>query len=172
MNAFARLVLLVLAFCSAGADAADATSVGIRPTTPTTTLQGNTDSDRAVRALTQAELGAMWGLTPDEMARVSILSRGPRAAFSGPNISPIEILGIHARNAAERRKYAELFAKALHADTERVLVWSNEAKAAYDRLYPGEPVVSFDGVQPGQAHPSAAAAARVPMTSIKPRPAR
>ena len=36
----------------------------------------------------------------------------------------MEALGIHARTDAERRKYAEMFARAFHADVERSLAWN------------------------------------------------
>ncbi|MDP1165713.1 integrating conjugative element protein, partial [Klebsiella pneumoniae] len=52
-------------------------------------------------------LARIWGLTDDEMQRAQLLLRGPRAAFSVANLTPIEALGIHARNAAERKRYAE-----------------------------------------------------------------
>ena len=89
-----------------------------------------------------------WGLTLDEMERAKLLMRGPRGAFSDPRISPVEVLGVHARSAAERNRYAELFARMLHEDTERVLAWNLAGSRAIQRLYPNEPVIDL-GKRPG-----------------------
>ena len=92
-----------------------------------------------------------WGLTLDEMERAKLLMRGPRGAFSDPRISPVEVLGVHARSDAERERYAELFARMLHEDTERVLAWNLAGTRAIQRLYPNEPVFDLDkGRSPGQ----------------------
>ncbi|MCB0231776.1 MAG: integrating conjugative element protein, partial [Anaerolineae bacterium] len=62
-----------------------------------------------------------WGLTVKEVERYEQLMRGPRGAFSVTNISPIEVLGIHAETPLERRQYADRFVRLLYEDTERVL---------------------------------------------------
>ena len=89
-----------------------------------------------------------WGLTLEEMKRAKLLMSGPRGAFSDPRISPVEVLGVHARSAAERNKYAELFARMLHEDTERVLAWNLAGSRAIQRMYPDEPVIDL-GKHPG-----------------------
>ena len=76
-------------------------------------------------------LAQIWGLNEEEMLRAKVLLQGPRKAFSVENLSPIEALGIHARTDAERRKYAEKFAKAFHDDVQRSLAW----QAAYSEFY-------------------------------------
>ena len=81
-----------------------------------------------------------WGLTLEEMERAKLLMSGPRGAFSDPRISPVEVLGVHARSDAERTKYAELFARMLHEDTERVLAWNLAGSRAMQRMFPNEPV--------------------------------
>ncbi len=115
-------------------------------------------------------LARIWGLTDDEMQRAQLLLRGPRAAFSVANLTPMEALGIHARNAAERKRYAELFAKAHHQDTERVLAWAVAFEDAMRRLYPNEPVISFDGLPKVAATPAAAEANHLPNGSYVPVP--
>ncbi len=63
----------------------------------------NTSEATATRSeangLTEADkvAGQIWGLSTEEMGRVKLLMKGPRGAFSVGNISPIEVLGIHAR---------------------------------------------------------------------------
>lgn len=104
----------------------------------------------------------VWGLTAEELERAKMLLKGPRASFSVPNLSPVEALGIHARSDAERRKYAEKFARAQHEDTERVLAWAMAYQTAMQRLYPNEKVIDFTGLQTGTMPAGVADAANVP----------
>jgi integrating conjugative element protein (TIGR03759 family) len=80
------------------------------------------------------ELAQAWGLTAQEAERYEFLMRGPRGAFSVPNISPIEVLGIHAETPTERRQYAERLVRLLYEDTERVLAFERATQAAWQRL--------------------------------------
>lgn len=98
----------------------------------------------AQMAMDQAQ-AQIWGLTIHEVQQARYLTQpgSPRYAFSSPNISPIEVLGIHARTAAERERYATLFAKALRADTERVLAWTVTYGQVAKRLYPNEKILDF-----------------------------
>lgn len=77
-----------------------------------------------------------WGLTLEDYRRYQSLMKGMRGAVSDPRISPIEVLGIHARDDAERRKYAEMFARLMAEDTQRVLQFQLEYDGAFKRLYP------------------------------------
>lgn len=77
-----------------------------------------------------------WGLDAGEWQRYRTLMQGLRASISPSTISPIEVLGIHARNPAERRRYAEQWARAMHEDVERILAFERAYQAAYRRLYP------------------------------------
>lgn len=77
-----------------------------------------------------------WGLDAGEWQRYRTLMQGLRASISPVTISPIEVLGIHARNPAERRRYAERWARAMHEDVERILAFERAYQAAYRRLYP------------------------------------
>ncbi len=110
-------------------------------------------------------LAQIWGLTEEEMERAKVLLQGPRKSFSVENLSPIEALGIHARTDAERRKYAEMFARAFHQDVERSLAWQNAYTEAMNRLYPNEPVIRWDGVKV-KAHPGAAALGHIPFSEL------
>jgi integrating conjugative element protein (TIGR03759 family) len=97
------------------------------------------------QSVLDVEQARVWGLTVAEVQRARYLMQpgSPRAAFSSPNISPIEVLGIHAQTAAERQRYATLFAKALRADTERVLAWTMAYGQIAKRLYPNEKLLDF-----------------------------
>jgi integrating conjugative element protein (TIGR03759 family) len=110
-----------------------------RTTTTTTTaqpVQTHVDS---------ADHGAAryWGLTIDDYRRYQALMKGVRGAISDPRISPIEVLGIHARDDAERRKYAEMFARLMAEDTQRVLQFQLEYDRAFRRLHPQLVVLDF-----------------------------
>ena len=61
---------------------------------------------------------------------------GIRGSLSQPAISPLEVLGIHARDEAERKKYARQFAEAMRQDTERVLAFQREYQQAWAELNP------------------------------------
>lgn len=111
-------------------------------------------------------LGQIWGLSDEEMMRAKVLLEGPRKSFSVANLSPVEALGIHARSDAERRKYAEAFARALHADVERSLAWNQAFTEAMARLYPNEAVVDYSGAAPVAAPVGAADALGVPRRLI------
>ncbi|WP_404299140.1 integrating conjugative element protein [Alicycliphilus denitrificans] len=115
---------------------------------------------------TERHIQQMWGLSNDEMRRAKILAQGPRANFSVERISPLEILGIHARSDAERRQYAERLARIFHADVERSIAWDREMQAAMARLYPNEPMVSYDGLPKVQSSVGAADMNNIPRTQI------
>ena len=84
-----------------------------------------------------------WGLTQVEWHRYRQLMQGIRASVSPATISPVEVLGIHARDAAERRKYAERWAQAMHEDVERILAFQRAYDEAVRRLYPNEPLIDI-----------------------------
>ncbi|HDY86059.1 MAG TPA: TIGR03759 family integrating conjugative element protein [Methylophaga aminisulfidivorans] len=73
----------------------------------------------------------MWGLSAAEYSRYEELMKGIRGSISPETISPIEVLGIHAQNDAERRKYARLWADMMEKDAERVLAFQR----AYDQAW-------------------------------------
>lgn len=172
------VVVLIALIGLAGLFFADlAHAVEPQQTTVTQTTAGSAatlTSDGQGLALQNQDriLARIWGLTDEEMQRAQLLLRGPRAAFSVANLTPIEALGIHARSAAERRHYAELFARTHHQDTERVLAWAVAFEDALHRLYPNEPVISFDGQAKVAATPAAAEANHLPEGSYVPLPGK
>ena len=52
----------------------------------------------------------IWDLSDTEWRRYRSLMDGIRGSISPATLSPIEVLGIHARDEAERRRYAERWA--------------------------------------------------------------
>jgi len=101
-----------------------------------------TDSERAQ--------SRQWGLSEADWLRYKTLMQGIRGRLS-PNISPIEALGIHARTDDERQRYAEMWAKALREDTERVLAFQHAYDDAWKRLYGNEPLIDLSRMAPGRS---------------------
>lgn len=107
-----------------------------------------TDTDTATtkgNVLTPSELARsrIWGLSEEEWRRYRQLMQGIRGSVSPATLSPIEVLGIHARDAEERRRYAERWARAMREDAERILAFQRAYDAAGKRLYPNEPLIDI-----------------------------
>ena len=143
-----RLVPLVLLVVLADVGAMDTATTEVTATRRNTTDKASgATSETSVSSTDVLEAG-YWGITVEELHRARILMRGPRGAFSDPRISPVEVLGVHARSEAERTRYGELFARLLHDDAERVLAWQRVGAEAMRRLYPNDKVVDFSGIRP------------------------
>jgi integrating conjugative element protein (TIGR03759 family) len=84
-----------------------------------------------------------WNLSEMEWQRYRQLMKGIRGSISPETISPIEVLGIHARDAAERQRYAERWAQKMHEDAERILTFQHAYDEAIQRLYPNEPLIDL-----------------------------
>ena len=69
-----------------------------------------------------------WELSEQEWSRYEELMQGIRGRLSQSNISPIEVLGIHARSESERTHYARIWARIMREDAVRVL----QFQRAYD----------------------------------------
>ena len=82
---------------------------------------------------------------------------GIRGSISPATLSPLEVLGIHAQDEAERDRYARQFAKLMRDDTERVLAFQRAYDRAWQALNPAGLAVD---------------PARLPLPSPKPGPSR
>ncbi len=110
------------------------------PNAASTVVQSETTAsalDPIARA--RAEL---WGLSPVEWHRYESLMTGIRGSISPSSISPIEVLGIHARDEGERRKYAERWARLMREDVDRILAFQRAYDEAGRRLYPNEQIIA------------------------------
>ncbi len=87
-----------------------------------------------------------WKITEEEYTRYLELAQGPRGSFSAPNITPIEVLGIHAETAAKRQKYATLWVEMIKADTADVLAFQNTVNAVWTARYPDEPIINRERI--------------------------
>ena len=83
----------------------------------------------------------VWHLSEIEWRRYRQLMKGIRGSVSPATLSPIEVLGIHARDETERRRYAEAWAQAMYEDAGRILAFQHAYDAALKRLYPNEPLI-------------------------------
>lgn len=99
-----------------------------------------------------AENNSALDLSKVELGRLEYLKRGLRGIQS-PNLDPISVLGIEARNDAERRHYAELWVKQEYERTEKELKFQREVDAAWKRLMPNMLPVNM-GNAAGIAHDS------------------
>ena len=84
-----------------------------------------------------------WGLSAADWQRYQLLMQGIRGSVSPATISPIEVLGIHARDREERRRYAETWARTLHDDVDRILAFQRAYDDAAKRLYPNVPLIDI-----------------------------
>lgn len=125
-------------------------------------------SEEAALKLSDNErmVAEMWGLDDGEMLRAKVLMQGPRSAFSIPNMSPVEVLGIHARSEAERHKYAEKFARAVFEDVKRTLAFGQAYQTAMERLAGGTPMVSYAGASGVVAPTGSADIGNVPRSLV------
>ena len=84
-----------------------------------------------------------WQLSEVEWRRYQALRQGIRGSVSPSTLSPIEVLGIHARDDAERRRYAEHWAQMMREDAQRILAFQAAYDAAVRRLYGVEPLIDI-----------------------------
>ncbi|QTF93148.1 TIGR03759 family integrating conjugative element protein [Halomonas sp. BM-2019] len=95
------------------------------------------------RTTTRTQRAEAWKLTERDWEHYETLMEGPRGIWS-PNLDPITALGVEARSAEERRRYAELLVEVERARTERELAFQRAYDEAWQRLYPDEmPVDEF-----------------------------
>ena len=107
---------------------------------------GKNNSPVEASQLSESELirARLWNLSETEWHRYQQLMRGIRGSISPATISPIEVLGIHARDEAERRRYAEAWARTMYQDAGRILAFQHAYDAAAKRLYPNTPLIDIN----------------------------
>ena len=126
------------ASCIAAALATLLTASAIADVTVTTATETETHSATTPLSATERRRAAVWELDEVEWQRYDTLLEGIRGSVSPASLSPLEVLGIHARDDAERRHYAERWARAMRDDAERILAFQRAYDAAFQRLF-GEP---------------------------------
>lgn len=118
---------------------------------------GQAKSPTAAIDLSETDLARsrVWDLSETEWRRYQELMQGIRGSISPSTISPIEVLGIHARDEAERQQYAEAWARAMREDVDRILSFQRAYDTAVKRLYPNEPLIDIDRLPGKSAETSA-----------------
>ncbi|MDW9178620.1 TIGR03759 family integrating conjugative element protein [Legionella pneumophila] len=98
--------------------------------------------------LTEAQIheAKVWGLTTDEEKRYALLMQNKsKFYYEGLRQTPIDILGLNARNEQERAHFAELAAKQEAQKVSKNIAWNNAFYKAYNKLFANVPVVGeFD----------------------------
>ena len=105
------------------------------------------EAARTPLSMTELARSSAWGLSEIEWRRYQALLLGIRGSVSPANLSPIEVLGIHARDSAERRRYAEIWAQAMREDAERILAFQHAYDAAMKRLFSGQMLIDVGKLQ-------------------------
>ncbi|MCP4377647.1 MAG: TIGR03759 family integrating conjugative element protein [bacterium] len=107
---------------------------------------GQQTSSKAANDLSETDLARAhtWNLSETEWRRYQQQMQGIRGSISPSTISPIEVLGIHARDEAERQRYAEAWARAMYEDVGRILAFQRAYDAAGKRLYPNQLLIDVD----------------------------
>ncbi|UTU48593.1 TIGR03759 family integrating conjugative element protein [Mergibacter septicus] len=84
-----------------------------------------------------------WGLSKEEWQRYEKLRNGERKFWS-PNLDPLTILGIEAKNDIERKKYAQLLAKKEFERVEKELAFQRAYDEAFKELYGNILIIKSD----------------------------
>jgi integrating conjugative element protein (TIGR03759 family) len=122
-----------------------------------TTQTQETRLEQTRLAETERRRAAEWQLDEREWQRYESLMAGVRGSVSPSTLSPVEVLGIHARDDAERQRYAERWARLMHEDAERVLAFERAYRAAFARLYPAEFLIDPARLSAASQSPAAGA---------------
>ncbi|EHL30520.1 TIGR03759 family integrating conjugative element protein [Legionella drancourtii] len=107
-------------------------------------------SDQDINSLklnsVQVHEAKVWGLTEEEEKRYVFLMQNRSAVYyKGLNLTPIDILGINARNELERDRFASLSAQTEAQKVSKNIAWNNAFHKAYNQLFANVPVVGhFD----------------------------
>ena len=104
-------------------------------TQPTSISSTNILSDKEI------SIAAEWQLTEKEYVRYKDIMDGPRGNWS-PGIDPITVLGIEAKDATEKKYYAELLAQIEHERSLKEIGFQIEYDQAFQRLFPNEKLFS------------------------------
>jgi len=92
--------------------------------------------------LTQTQLhqATVWGLTKkNEKRYVRLMQNRSGLYWKGSQLSPVEVLGINARNPSERKRFAYAYAKQLQEKMAKELAWqfaTSQAKAEVNKGLP------------------------------------
>ena len=110
--------------------------------TSTTKSHQSFEAISSNRDSSQIELASEWGLTLEDWSRYQGLMKGPRGIYS-PGLDPLTALGIEAKSAEDRRRYAELQVNAERQRVEKELAYQQAYDQAFKQLYPDEKIIQL-----------------------------
>lgn len=110
---------------------------------PTLAQYRETETRLTESAAIDAETSDFWGLDQTEWLRYQELKSGVRAHLSIDTISPLEVLGIHAKSEFERKKYAHQWARVVYEDAKRVLEFQRAFDDAMHAITQDEPLIDI-----------------------------
>lgn len=99
------------------------------------TRQANSLVTHVTTEETVTQTAARWGLKADEWKRYVTLMDGP-LGIQSPGLDPVTALGIEARTAEERQRYAELQVQLETSRVDKILAFQRAYDDAFRRLYP------------------------------------
>ncbi|KTD10049.1 bile acid beta-glucosidase [Legionella hackeliae] len=109
-------------------------------------LTSEQDINKITLTDTQLHEAKVWGLTSDEEKRyVLLMQNKSKLYYKGLRQTPIDILGLNARNETERNHFAELAARQEAQKVAKNIAWNNAFYKAYNKLFVNVPVIGdFD----------------------------
>ena len=105
----------------------------------------------------------IWNISTDDWIRYEQIMQ-VEGQYLWKDIDPITVLGLNARSASERNRYAEKLAKLEFTNAQKVILLDRAYNKAFHELYGKLPVVDPSKLNIGRAKASLLS---VPKTSVK-----
>ena len=105
----------------------------------------------------------IWNISTDDWIRYEQIMQG-EGLYLWKDLDPITVLGLNARSASERKRYAEKLAKLEFANAQKVILLDRAYNKAFHELYGKLPVVDPSKLNIGRAKASLLS---VPKASVK-----
>ena len=105
----------------------------------------------------------IWNISTDDWIRYEQIMQG-EGQYLWKDLDPITVLGLNARSASERNRYAEKLAKLEFTNAQKVILLDRAYNKAFHELYGKLPVVDPSKLNIGRAKASLLS---VPKTSVK-----
>lgn len=114
-------------------------------------ISDDQDIDKVELSLEDKHKALVWELTDADMKRYKLLMDNKSGIYyEGLRLTPLDILGINARNQQERDRFARLSAKFEAQKVAKNLAWNNAHFRAYQKVVEGIPVIqNFDASKYG-----------------------
>ena len=105
----------------------------------------------------------IWNISTDDWVRYEQIMQG-EGQYLWKDLDPITVLGLNARSASERNRYAEKLAKLEFTNAQKVILLDRAYNKAFHELYGKLPVVDPSKLNIGRAKASLLS---VPKASVK-----